>query len=170
MARKFFEDLFAREQLTEQDTCHELDTANQYKTTRVDEYSILVRAMAFKWMTDIHDKTPPGSLNNYATNWDKYDRQQPEDTKRHMGMKTGHQGHVHALLNLRVRFNGWAGEHNVHGMVDKEVVRALLARQDIDGLSLLLSRSPTWQPCSRISSRPTTSGCSIGRGLVIWFP
>jgi len=45
-----------------------------------------------------------------------------------MGMKTGLQGHVHALLSLRVDFNGWVGEHDVHGMVDKEVVRALFER------------------------------------------
>jgi len=60
-----------------------------------------------------------------------------------MGMKTGHQGHVHALPNLRAGFSGWARKPNVHGMVDKEAVRELLERQDIDGLSLLLSRSPT---------------------------
>jgi len=37
------------------------------------------------------------------------------------------------------------GQHNIHGMVDKEMVRGLLERQDIDGLSLLLSRSSTLQ-------------------------
>ena len=54
-------------------------------------------------------------------------------------MKTGHQGHVHVLTDLRVGFNRWAGQYNVHGMVDKEVVWELLEPQDIDGFSLLLS-------------------------------
>ena len=55
-------------------------------------------------------------------------------------MKTGLHGHVHARPSpsLRGGFNGWEGEPDVHGMVDKEVVRTLLD-QDIDGLHLLLS-------------------------------
>jgi len=140
-----FEDLFVRERLTEQDTRLEMDTVNRYKATRDDKYTMLVRKVAPTWVTDIHSKTPPGSLNDYASNWAVYDRLQPEDTKHHFGMKTGHQGHVHALPNLRVGFNRWAGQHNVHGMVDKEVVRELLERQDINCLNLLLSRSPTLQ-------------------------
>jgi len=88
---------------------------------------------------DIHSKAPLGSLNNYETNWEVYDRQQPENTKRHIGMQTGLQGHVHALPSLRVGFYGRVGENDVHGMVDKEVVRALLERRDIDGLHLLLA-------------------------------
>ena len=43
------------------------------------------------------------------------------------------------------KMNGWAGEPDVHGMVDKEEVRALLERQDINGLNLLLSRAPAFQ-------------------------
>ena len=96
-------------------------------------------------MLVIHNKAPLELLNNYVTNWEVYDRQQPEHTKRHIGMKTGLQGHVHALPDLRAGFNGWAGEHNVHGVVNKEVVRALFECQDMDGLSLLLSWSPTLQ-------------------------
>ena len=70
----------------------------------------------------------------------RYERQQPDNTKRHLGMKTGLQGHVHALPSLRGGSNGWAGESDVHGMVDKEVVRALLERQDIDGCGRFLER------------------------------
>ena len=77
-------------------------------------------------MVAIHNEAPPGSLNNYETNWERYNCLQPEDTKRHLGLKTGLQGHVHALPSLRGGPNGWAGEPDVHGMVDKEVVRALL--------------------------------------------
>ena len=80
-----------------------------------------------------------GSLDDYASNWAVYDRLQPGDTKHHFGMKTGHQGHVHVLTDLRVGFNRWAGQYNVHGVVDKEVVWELLEPQDIDGFSLLLS-------------------------------
>ena len=96
-------------------------------------------------MVAIHNEAPSGSLNNYETNWGRYERQQPDNTKRHLGMKTGLQGHVHRLLSLRGGPNGWAGEPDVHGMVDKEVVRALLERQDIDGLHLLLSLSQALQ-------------------------
>jgi len=39
LARKFFHDFFAREQLTEQETRHELDSAHQYVATRPEEYS-----------------------------------------------------------------------------------------------------------------------------------
>jgi len=139
LAKNFFEDLFARERLTEQDTRLEMDTANRYKATRDDKYTMLVRKVAPTWVTDIHSKTPQGSLNDYASDWAVYDRLQPEDTKHHFGMNTGHQGHVHVLPDLRVGFNGWAGQHNVHGMVDKEVVRELLERQDINSLNLILS-------------------------------
>jgi len=89
----------------------------------------------------IHNEAPPGSLNNYETNWERYIRLQLEDTKRHLGLKTGLQGHVHALPSLRGGPNGWSGEPDVHGMVNKEVVRALLERQDINDLHLLLSLS-----------------------------
>jgi len=60
-------------------------------------------------------------------------------------MKTGFQGHVHKLPSLRGGPNGWAGEPDVHGTVDKEVVRALLERQDINDLHLLVSRAPALQ-------------------------
>jgi len=140
LARKFFQDLFARERLTEQETRHELDSANRYVATGADEYSKFVCASAPTWVMAIHSQAPPGSLNNFETIWEVYD-QQPENTKRHLGMKTGLQGHVHALPSLRGGSNGWAGESDVHGMVDKEVVRALLERQDIDGLHLILSWS-----------------------------
>jgi len=93
----------------------------------------------------IHNQAPPGSLNDYETNWGRYTRQQPDNTKLHLGPKTGHQGHVHTLPSLRGGPNGWAGGPDVHGMVDKEVVRALLERQDINGLHLLLSRAPAFQ-------------------------
>jgi len=69
---------------------------------------MIVCLTATKWVTDIHNKAQQGSLNNYATHWDVYDHMQPEDTKGHISMKTGHHGHVHALLDLRVGFNGWA--------------------------------------------------------------
>jgi len=41
------------------------------RSTHVDEYrdSMIVRLTAPKWVTDIHNKAQPGSLNNYATNW-----------------------------------------------------------------------------------------------------
>jgi len=145
LARKFFQDLFARERLTEQETRHELDSASWYRATRANDYSKVVRVSAPTWLLDIHSKAPLGSLNNFETNWEVYDRQKPENNKRHIGMKTGLQGHVHALPDLRTGFNRWAGEHNIYGMVDKEVVRAFLERQDIDGLHLLLSRSLTLQ-------------------------
>jgi len=93
----------------------------------------------------IHNQVPPGSLNDYETNWGRYERQQPDNTKRHLGMKTGLQGHVHTLPSLRGGPNGWAGEPDVHGMVYKEVVRALLERQNINGLHLLLNRAPAFQ-------------------------
>jgi len=60
-------------------------------------------------------------------------------------MKTGLQGPVHTLQSLRGGPNGWTGEPDVHGMVDKEVVRALLERQEINGLHLLLNRAPAFQ-------------------------
>jgi len=60
-------------------------------------------------------------------------------------MKTGLQGHVHTLLSLRGGPNGWAGEPDVHGMGDKEVVRAPLECQDINGLHLLLDQAPASQ-------------------------
>jgi len=72
LARKFFQDLFVRERLTEQETRHELDSANQYRATRADEYSKVVRASAPALVLDIHSKAPPGSLNNYETNWEVY--------------------------------------------------------------------------------------------------
>ena len=39
VARKFFQGLFAREKLTEQETRHELDLAHQHVSTCADEYS-----------------------------------------------------------------------------------------------------------------------------------
>jgi len=93
----------------------------------------------------IHNQAPPGPINNYETNWEVYDHLQPEKTKNHLGMKTGLQGHVHKLPSLRGGSNGWADEPDFHGMVDKEVMWALLERQDIDGLLLLLSRTPALQ-------------------------
>jgi len=93
----------------------------------------------------IHNQAPPGLLNNYKTNWGRYERQQPDNTKVHLGTKTGHQGHVHTLLSLREGPNSWAGGPDVQSMVDKEVVRALLEQQDINGLHLLLSWAPAFQ-------------------------
>jgi len=96
-------------------------------------------------VADIHNEAPPGSLNDYETNWGRYDCQQPANTKRHLDIKTGLQGRVHTLQSLRGGPNEWAGEPDVHGMVDKEEVRALLERQDINGLHQLLSRAPAFQ-------------------------
>jgi len=42
LARKFFHDFFAQEQLTEQETHHELDLAHQYVATLPEEYSKIV--------------------------------------------------------------------------------------------------------------------------------
>jgi len=42
MARQFFEEFFAREQLTEQETRHEVDTAHRYVATLPDQYSKFV--------------------------------------------------------------------------------------------------------------------------------
>ena len=52
-------------------------------------------------MVVIHNQAPPGSLNNYETNWEMYDFPQSEDTKCHLGLKTGLQDHVRALPSLR---------------------------------------------------------------------
>ena len=95
-------------------------------------------------MVVIHNEAPPDSLNNYETDWERYDRLQLEDTKRHLGLKTGLQGHVHALPSLRGGPTRWAGEPDVHGIVDKEVVRALLERQDIHGLLPLFKTRLVW--------------------------
>ena len=96
-------------------------------------------------MVAIHNAAPPGSFNNYETNWGRYNHQQHDNTKRHLGMKTRLQGHVHTLRSLRGGTNGWAGEPDVHGMVDKEVMQALLERQDINDLHLLLNQAPAFQ-------------------------
>jgi len=146
LPRKFFHDFFARERLTEKGTRHELDSAHQYVATRPEEYSNFVRQSAPTWVVAIHNVAPPGLLNDYETNWGRYDRQQPDNTKRHMDMKTGLQGHVHTLPSLRGIPNVWAGEPDVHGMVDKEVVRALLERRDINSLlHLFPNRAPAFQ-------------------------
>jgi len=113
--------------------------------TRPEEYSKFVRQSAPAWVVAIHNEAPPGSLNDYKTNWGRYNRQQPSNTKRHLGMKTGLQSHVHTLPSWREGPNRWAGEPDVHGMVDKEDVRELLERQDINGLHQLLSRAPAFQ-------------------------
>jgi len=144
MARQFFQDFFAREQLTEQETRQELDSAHRYVATRPKEYSKFVRQSAPAWVVAIHNKATPGSLNDYETNWGRYDRQQQADTKRHLGMQTGLQGRVHTLPSWREDTHRWAGEPAVHGMVDKEEVRELLERQDISGLHQLLSRAPAF--------------------------
>ena len=91
------------------------------------------------WWTSTSQATP-GSLNEYETNWRRYQRQQPDNNKVHLATKTGHQGHVHALPSWRDGPNSWAGGSDVPGMIDKEVVRALLERQDVNGLQLLLNR------------------------------
>jgi len=145
LARQFFKDLFARERLTEEETRHELDSANQYVSTRANGYSKVVRASAPTWVLAIHSQAPLELPNNYETNWEVYKHQHPENTSCHMGMKTGLHSHIHALPSLHGGFNKWAGKPDVHGMVDKEVVRALLERQDIDGLHLLLSLSQALQ-------------------------
>jgi len=133
LARQFFLDFIVRERLIEEETRKELDSAHQYVATRPEQYSKFVRKSAPKWVVAIHNQAPPGSLNDYETNWGRYERQQLDNTKVHLGTKTGHQGHVHTLPSLRGGPNGWAGGPDVHGMVDKEVVRALLERQDING-------------------------------------
>jgi len=142
MARQFFQEFFAREQLTEQETRHEHDTAHRYVATLPDQYSKFVRQSAPSWVVAIHNGATPGSLNDYETNWGSYDRLQPADTKRHLGLKTGLQGRVHTLPSWREDTHQGAGVSAVHGMVDKEEVRALLERQDISGLHQLISRVP----------------------------
>ena len=132
MARQFLQDFFTRKQLTEEETRQELDSAHWYVATCPKEYSKFVRQSAPAWVVAIHSEAPPGSLNDYETNWGRYDRQQPANSKRHLGMKTGLQGHVHTLPAWREGPNRWAGEPDVHGMVDKEEVRELLERQDDD--------------------------------------
>jgi len=82
LARQFFLDFFARKQLIEEETRLELDSAHQYVATRLEEYSKFVRKSAPKWVVAIHNQAPPGSLNDYETNWGRYERQQPDNTKR----------------------------------------------------------------------------------------
>jgi len=60
LARKYFEDLFALKRLTEQDTRLEIDMVNRYQATRIDKYTTLVRKVAPKWVTDIHNKATWG--------------------------------------------------------------------------------------------------------------
>jgi len=142
LAWQFFLDFFARQRLIDEETRLEPDSAHQYVATRPEEYSKFVRNLAPKWVVAIHSQATPGSLNDNETNWGRYERQQPDNTKVHLFTKTGHQGHVHALPSWREGPNGWADGSGVPGMIDKEVVRALLERQDINVLQLLLSWVP----------------------------
>ena len=131
----------------QQETRHELDSAHQNVATRPKEYSKFVRKLAPTWVVAIHNQAPPGSLNDYETNWGRYERQQPDNNKRHLGMKTGLQGHVHTLPSLRGGPNGWAGEPDVHGM--PRSTRRWCGRfwsvRIINGLHLLLNRAPAFQ-------------------------
>jgi len=72
LALQLFEDLFARERLTEQERHHELDSANQNVSTPANEYFKVVRASAPTWVLAIHSQAPLGSPNNYETNWEVY--------------------------------------------------------------------------------------------------
>ena len=49
----------------------------------VESQHTFIRDKGPHWVTDIHNKAPPGSLNDLAACWHVYAVQQPEDTKSH---------------------------------------------------------------------------------------